>query len=236
MSIVLATLVAVTTVFGGLLPLYTRLREVEMRYLIGFASGVMISTAFFEILPEVEELTFENSLFLGLGFFALYALEKSILIHACGESECEIHNSIGWVSLIGIGAESLVDGLAIAVGFAESPLLGITIAVAVALHEIPRGFSTTVIMKNSNYSRRSVFGALAVDSLLTPLGALVGLFFPAGLFGPIIAFTAGTFIYVGASDLLPDAHRKFNTKVITSVLSGAMIIPLVVFFLAARQN
>ena len=60
--LMLAGLVALATAVGGALPLYTRLRDIEMRYLIGFASGVMISTAFFEILPEVEAFSFISSL------------------------------------------------------------------------------------------------------------------------------------------------------------------------------
>lgn len=224
--VALAAVVAITTLFGGLLPLYTRLREIELRYLVGFAAGVMVSTAFFEIIPEVGRFSFISSGFLALGFFSLYALEKTILIHSCGESECEIHTPIGWVSLIGIGVESLVDGMAIAVGFKQSALLGLTIALAVAIHEIPRGFSTTVIMKNSDYKKPVIFGALALDSLLTPAGAVAGLGFPAGFFSAVVAFTAGTFLYVGAADLLPGAHQRFNFAVISSVLAGGAVIPI----------
>lgn len=231
--VLLAAAVAMTTIVGGLLPLYTRLKEIELRYLIGFAAGVMIATAFFEILPEVEKFDSTASIFLALGFFILYAVEKSILIHTCGEAECEVHTPIGWVSLIGISTESLVDGLAIAVGFTASPLLGTTIAIAVGVHEIPRGFSTTVIMKNSGYGPKGIFTALGIDALLTPLGALIGLSLPAEYFGPIVAFTAGTFIYVGAADLLPDAHKRFNVRVITSVLAGALTIPIVIFLVKA---
>ncbi len=226
-SVLLAAAVALATILGGFLPLYTRLKEIDFRYLIGFAAGVMLSTAFFEIIPEVKEFHDVTAFSLALGFFLLYVLEKSILIHTCGESECEVHTPIGWVSLIGIGAESLVDGMAIAVGFAQSTALGTAIAIAVLIHEIPRGFSTTIIMQQSGYSRKRIFGALGIDSLLTPVGALIALSFPPTFFGPIVAFTAGTFIYVGAADLLPDAHRRFNIKVILSVLLGAATIPLI---------
>ncbi len=223
-----AAAVALATIAGGLLPLYTKLKEIEFRYLVGFAAGVMLSTAFFEIIPDVGEFNEMSTFFLAFGFFLLYLVEKSILIHSCGESECEVHTPIGWVSVVGIGAESLVDGIAIAVGFSQSPALGTSIALAVLIHEIPRGFSTTVIMRHSGYNRGRIFTALGIDSFLTPLGALIGLSFPPEFFGPVIAFTAGTFIYVGAADLLPDAHRRFNSKVVASVLLGAAVIPLVV--------
>ena len=228
-----AAAVALTTIAGGLLPLYTKLKEMDFRYLVGFAAGVMLSTAFFEIIPAVGNFNETSAFFLAFGFFSLYLVEKSILIHSCGESECEVHTPIGWISLVGIGAESLVDGMAIAVGFSQSVALGTAITLAVLIHEIPRGFSTTVIMLHSGYSRGRIFAALGVDSFLTPLGAVIGLGFPAEFFGPVVAFAAGTFIYVGAADLLPDAHRRFNYKVIVAVLLGAAIIPLVTELLGA---
>lgn len=227
--------VALATIAGGLLPLYTKLKEMDFRYLVGFAAGVMLSTAFFEIIPDVGDFNKTNTFFLAFGFFLLYLVEKSILIHTCGESECEVHTPIGWVSVVGIGAESLVDGIAIAVGFSQSVALGTAITLAVLIHEIPRGFSTTVIMQQSGYSRGKVFAALGIDSVLTPIGALIGLTFPAEFFGPVVAFTAGTFIYVGAADLLPDAHRRFNVKVIAAVLLGAATIPLLVALLDAAR-
>jgi len=228
-----AAAVALATIVGGLLPLYTKLKEMDFRYLVGFAAGVMLSTAFFEIIPSVGEFNETSTFFLAFGFFSLYLVEKSILIHSCGESECEVHTPIGWISLVGIGAESLVDGMAIAVGFSQSLALGTAIALAVLVHEIPRGFSTTIIMQHSGYSRGRIYVALSIDSLLTPVGALIGLSFPPAFFGPVVAFAAGTFIYVGAADLLPDAHRRFNFKVIAAVLLGAAVIPAVAELLSA---
>lgn len=207
---------------GGLLPLYTRLKEVELRYLVGFASGLMISIAFFDMLPEIKP---ENVNALAIGFFFTYLLEKFVMIHSCGERECESH-TIGWTTLIGIAAESLVDGAAIATGYAVAPALGLTIALAVFVHEMPRGFSTTVIMRQSNYGNPLIYLALFIDAGFTPLGVILAHFFPPGLFTNLLAFSAGTFIYVGASDLLPEAHRRFNIQVVICVLAGALLVPL----------
>ncbi|MFQ5826671.1 MAG: ZIP family metal transporter, partial [Dehalococcoidia bacterium] len=202
-ALVFAFISALAAIFGGLLPIYTRLRELGPRYLIGFAAGVMLTVAFLEMIPEmIEEANEASVVFLAVGFFSLYLVEKLVMIHGCPEGECEIdtHTHIGWVSLIGIAAESLLDGIAIAIGFSLEPTLGITIAVAVIVHEVPRGFTTVVIMKGAGYERGKVFAALGVDSLATPLGAglvLLGLF-PSGWFPFLLAFAAGTFIYVGA--------------------------------------
>lgn len=215
-----ALITCVATIAGGLLPFQARFRRLDLRYLLGFAAGAMISIAFFEMMPEI---TPANLTALGLGFFSIYIIEKFIMIHTCGEEECESH-TIGWIALVGIAMESLLDGIAIAVGYKISPVLGLGIAMAVFIHELPRGFATTVIMKNANYSVGTIFIALAIDAGFTPLGAISSGLFSEGLFKNIIAFAAGTFLYVGASDLLPEAHKRFNIKVIFSVMLGVALV------------
>lgn len=223
-SIFYAFLSAIATLIGGMLPLYTRIKNIELRYSLAFASGLMISVAFFDMLPEsaIEE----NYIFLGSGFFLLYFIEKNILIHVCGEEECEVH-TIGWVSIIGIASESLIDGIAIATGYEIRPALGFIITLSIMAHELPRGFSTTTIMKSSGYGMSQTFSALAIDAFFTPLGALLAFAFPLELFKPMLAFSAGTFLYIGAGDLMPEAHRRFNRRVIAAVLLGVFIALLI---------
>jgi zinc transporter ZupT len=216
-----ALLTSAATLLGGALPLYTYLRRLEQRYLIGFAGGAMVTIALFDLIPEMRA---HNSLALGAGFFGLYLIEKLVLIHACGEDECETH-TVGWGAMIGIGAESLIDGVAIAVGFAVEPVLGILIAATVFIHEVPRGFATAVIVQGAGYGVSATWVALLVDALFTPLGVLLAGIFPSAWFDPLVGFTAGVFLYVGASDLLPEAHRRFNSKVVLSTLLGAGLVP-----------
>lgn len=226
--LIYALIATLSSIFGGLLPLYTKVRDIKNQYLIGFASGVLISTALFEMLPEalkgIEDMNF--ALPLSTGFFSLYLVEKVAMIHACKETECDIHHA-GWVGMIGLGLESLLDGIAIAIGYLTSPVLGLLIAFAVVVHELPVGFSTSVIMRTSGYDVKQSLAALIGTSFLTVVGAAISWVFPAQLFGPILAFTAGTFIYIGASDLLPEAHRSVNWTVVGAVLAGATVIPLI---------
>jgi zinc transporter ZupT len=226
-----ALIATLSSIVGGLLPLYTKVRDIRTQYLIGFASGVLVSTALFKILPEallvVKPESFGFPLF--MGFFSLYVVEKVAMIHACTEMKCDIHQA-GWVGLIGLGLESLLDGIAIAIGFITNPMLGLFIAIAVIIHELPVGFSTSVIMTASGYGTKKSLLALVGTSSLTVVGALISQFFPQKLSGPILAFTAGTFIYIGASDLLPEAHKSVDWTVVIMVLTGALLIPLVEIF------
>jgi zinc transporter ZupT len=229
-----AFIATISSILGGLLPLYTKVRDIKSQYLIGFAAGVLISTALFEILPKaIHELEPAKFGFpLALGFFSLYVVEKVAMIHACTETECNIHNA-GWVGLIGLGLESLLDGIAIAIGYMTNPILGLLIAIAVIIHELPVGFSTSIIMRLAGYSIKKSFIALVLTSFLTVVGALISQIFPITLFGPILVFTAGTFIYIGASDLLPEAHKSVDWTVVFVVLIGASLIPFVELLIGA---
>ena len=217
-----ALLTSAATLTGGALPMYTRLGLVEQRYMVAFAGGAMVAIALFDLIPEMQS---HNAVALLAGFFIVYLLEKLVMLHSCGETECEAH-TIGWSALIGIAIESLIDGVAIAIGFRATPALGLLIALAVFAHEVPRGLTTTVVMQEAGYSRLRIWGALAVDAGFAPLGVLLAGFVPSAGFEWLIGFTAGVFLYVGASDLLLDAHRRFNLRVVVSTLAGGGLIPL----------
>jgi len=229
MAYLYAFITALSTLLGGWLALSGILKNIANRYLIGFAAGAMLGIAFFDLIPEAVE-RMAISWAIALGFFFVYILEKFILIH--GSDEKEITGaSVGWVPVIGIALESLADGIAIAAGFAVNPALGLTIALAVIAHELPRGFTTGVIMKHAGYSSAAAFLVLLIDAFFTPLGVAAAGLVPAGQFPNLLAFTAGVFLYVGAGDLLPEAHRQFNWKVVFSVLAGAALILLISIFM-----
>ncbi|MEW6062803.1 MAG: ZIP family metal transporter [Nanoarchaeota archaeon] len=222
MYILYALLTAIATFIGGFLPFLPFFKKLDFTYLIGFSAGAMLSIAFFDIFPQISS---ENTIAFALGFFSIYVIEKFIIVHSCKEGKCDVH-VVGWAALIGVAAESLADGIAIAIGYIISPILGLVIALSVMIHELPRGLTTTIIMKVSKYSFNKILFALAIDGGFTIIGALLAGVVPSHFFKHILAFAAGTFLYIGATDLLPEVHKKFNIAAIISVILGALAIAL----------
>lgn len=224
-----ALLAGFATLFGGLLLDYTKLKNVKLRYLIGFSSGVLIVTALLDMIPHLRPGTLDY-LALTLGFFTFYFIEKVLMIHACGEEECTTH-SFGWIGVVGLSLDNFVDGAAIATGYFINPAIGLTIALAVAIHEIPQGVSTNLLMKREKFKKRIIYALLLAATLLAPLGVFLSNRVPNEFFLHILAFSAGSFIYVGASDMLPEAHERFNWKVVASVILGALLMFVSVVYL-----
>ncbi len=219
-----ALLAALADIGSGALALHPRFAGVSQRYAVALASGVVVSAAFLELLPEsnVEK----NAIFVVLGFFTFYLIEKVMLLHACGEKECESH-TMGWAAVAGMTSDNLVDGVGIAIAYLTDPALGLAITVAVVIHEIPQGMASTVLMRKAGYDTRKIFSVLIIAGASYPVGALLSAYIPPELYVAIIAFVAGDFIYIGAGDLLGEAHKRFNYKVVITTLLGAAIFVVV---------
>ncbi len=221
MVYVYATIAGASDLLSGWFALGVRADKIQPRYVIAFASGVLLAVTFFEILPQANLKS--DALFLGLGFITFYVLEKLVMIHACGESECETHE-IGPVAVLGMALDNVVDGAGITVGYIIDPLLGLAITIAVVFHEIPQGMASALIMREAKWSRVRTLVVLGLAGLLYPVGALLAGFVPPQFQEKMLAFIAGDFIYIGAGDLLPEAHRRFNLKVILSVIAGMAFV------------
>jgi hypothetical protein len=105
-SIILALFAGLADLLSGLIPFYYRLDESYTRYIIGFAAGTMLGAVFFEMLPELHPV---DSIYIGVGFFVFYLLERLTMIHSCGEYECtsEVHR-IGWLPVLGMASDNIM--------------------------------------------------------------------------------------------------------------------------------
>lgn len=207
-------------------------------YVVSLAAGVLLGTAFFHLLPEAQEIQSESFLFWTLvGFATFFLIEVLVGFHACRENEehHDHHHVLGPIASLGLFVHSLLDGIAIAIGFELDPTIGLVTALAVMVHELPEGIFTISILLHSKMKRkRALLWTFAV-ALATPLGTVLTLLlFPdlgEDTLGILLAIAAGSFIYVSASDLIPESHKS------RSIPTGIfMILGLVLMYFMFGTN
>ncbi|HHL39419.1 MAG TPA: ZIP family metal transporter [Deltaproteobacteria bacterium] len=201
-------------------------------FFISFSAGVVLSVAFVHLLPEAVELT-DNAMAVVLAtMLAFYMVEHMLAIHTCHEGECEVH-SMGLPAFLGITFHSLLDGAVIGVGFEADFTLGFAAAVAVLLHEIPEGVTITSLLLHAGYDRTRTLVMGWTVAMATPVGALAAFFLiddpSPSVLGTLLAVAAGSFIYIAASDLLPETHKNMRRSNIVLVLAGVFLVYLTTY-------
>jgi len=165
----------------------------------------------------------------GVGFLVFFALERYTSMHAGREhehAEAEHEMELGTVGAAGLSIHSFLDGVAIGIGFQANPTIGVAIALAVIFHDFSDGLNTvTVVLAHGNQTRRAARWLL-VDAVTPILGAVSTLFFrlPLSVLPWILAFFCGFFLYIGASDLLPEAREHKGVNVLLATVLGMAVI------------
>jgi len=207
----------------------------HLHLILGFSAGAVVGVAFFDLLPEAIELGSQYynarviTLAVAFGFLLYLFLDRLVLLHTHGEdNEEHAHNAHrGALGASVLSLHSFLDGVAIGFGFQVSAATGIIIAVAVLTHDFSDGINTAnVILKNGG-TRFQAFQWLVTDALTPALGILSTLVIalPGRLVGIVLAIFAGSFIYLGASDLIPESHHR-HPRALTTVMtiSGALFL------------
>ena len=215
------------TLLGGLLAL--RLRD-KLHLILGFSAGAVIGVAFFDLLPEA--LSFGAQFhtpaailsWTALGFLCYLVLDRILLFHGDGAPRGRIAAAV-------LCLHSLLDGIAIGLAFQASHDVGIIVAIAVLTHDFSDGINTMNIVLKHHGDRRQGLRWLIVDAAAPVAGIASTYFFtvPGGSFGVVLGLLAGFFLYIGASDLIPEsyhAHPKFLTTAMT--LAGAAMLYLAI--------
>jgi len=219
--VIYASLVGTALFLSGLPAFHPKASSIGTRYMVAFASGVVVAAAMFEMIPEADVPN--NWPFLGVGFFLFYLLERVLMVHSCAEGECELKN-LNWLTLAGMSADNFTDGIAIAASYLTQPILGLFVGLAVIVHEIPQSLTITLVMRDEGHATKKILATLFVGAVLYPAGAALGGIFPSTVYRQIVAMVAGEFVFIGAGELLPEAHRKFNLQVVISVILGALFV------------
>jgi zinc and cadmium transporter len=194
----------------------------HMHLLIALAAGALLGDAFIHLIPEAlteigNEIVFGVTALLGmLGFFVL---EKTLRWHHHHNTHGEGHpehpqkKPLGTLVLVSDSMHNFVDGIIIGASYLVSAPVGIATTIAVLLHEIPQEISDFSLLLHAGFTRAKAVLLNFASALTAVLGTIV--FFVIGgesLVPYAVALTAGGFIYIAATDLVPELHQKHEVR------------------------
>lgn len=185
-------------------------------FLVALSAGTLMGSAFLHLLPEASGHLEPKTLFsvVLFSFVFFFLMERIFHWRHCHNGHCDTH-SFGVMNLIGDSVHNFIDGLIIAATFAADVRLGIVSSLAVALHEIPQEIGDFGVLLYAGYSRkRALFLNFAV-ALTAILGVFVGFLLSnatSHILDYLIPFAAGGFIYISASDLMPEIRKETSLR------------------------
>ncbi len=212
-TIISLLLVSSVSLVGLFTLTWTKSRIHEFLYaFVALAAGTMMGTAFLHLLPEAAENTDSRELFMGVlfSFVLFFIVEKFLHWRHCHEENCKTH-TFGYMNLIGDGFHNFLDGIIIAVAYATSIEVGVAATVAVLIHEIPQEIGDFGVLLKAGFSVQRALFLNFVTALTAVAGGLVGYFLTEhsmNFVTLLTPFAAGSFLYIAATDLLPQLENE----------------------------
>lgn len=211
LSLILLSTFAIS--LGSLIGVFTlslkpKKLEKILLYLVSLSAGAMMGAAFLHLLPESPDYLL--TLFSFIGFFVI---EKFLYWRHCHHQNCPEH-IFGYMNLIGDSLHNFLDGLIIAATFTNNNSLGLVAVLAIALHEIPQEIGDFGVLLYSGWSRRQALLANFLVALTAVAGGLIGYWLSdiQQFSTSLMPIATGGFIYIAASDLLPEIRKETNLK------------------------
>jgi ZIP family zinc transporter len=233
LPIILSAATFFSTLLGGLTALKNKDR---FHRFLGYTAGVLLGVVAFDLLPEIFKTLQKQRLeptksmvALVCGFLLFHIVEKSILIHHSQEAEYEVHRhpDVGVASALALSGHSFLDGVGIGLGFQAGTGVGIAVAIAVIAHDFSDGLNTVNLMLLNNNKSPKAIAFLLLDAIAPVLGALTTLLFHISGAGLVLylGFFAGFLLYIGASEILPEAHSKHSSyaTILLTILGAAFM-------------
>lgn len=186
-------------------------------HLTALSSGVLLTTSLLHLAPEaLHELGNTNGVFYGMfaGIIAFFLLERLVLWYH------HHHQSHGpkpsaWLISVGDSVHNFIDGVAIASTFMFDPTLGLITTIAIGAHEIPQEIADFSIMVNAGVSKKKALLFNMYSAMASVAGALLTYFlhdYLVGYLPLLVAFSAGMFLYIALSDLIPELHHHTTNQ------------------------
>ena len=216
------------------------LRRIVM-VLVGFASGTLLGGAFFDLLPEAVNMInppITIFYFVILGIIVFFCIEKFLYWRHCHEEECQVH-TFAYISLVGDGVHNFIDGMIIAATFVFSFELGFITTLAVISHEIPQEMGDFGVLIYAGLTKTKALTYNFISALTAILGAIVTYYvvYLRNNYALLVPFAAGGFIYIAATDLMPELHKKSHAgESIIQLLSILMGLGLMAYLTSLIQG
>jgi zinc transporter ZupT len=214
-AIPLAGLTVISTVLGGATAL--RLHR-ELRTAIALSGGIVVAVALFDLIPEALEAVGDEhrvTTLVGFGFALFFLAERYLVLHHRDEPEqAQSHSKVGALGASALAFHTFTDGLGIGLAFGLDTGTGMLVLLAVMSHDFADGLNAVTFILRQGGSRRAAFRWLTLVAIAPLFGAAVG----AGItvseetLGHVLAVYAGVFLYIGATDLLPEAHNHSPSR------------------------
>ena len=239
MPIFFILLTFISTFLGGLVGLKYRHK---MGLLLGFTAGVILGVIAFDLLPEIMEMVGKTGtdahtpmIAMVVAFLLFHIAEKTILIHHSHEDEYgpHTHPHVGVLQSLAMAGHSFLDGVAIGLGFQISGATGVMVAIAVIAHDFSDGLNTVSLMLRHKNTRAKTIKFLVLTAVAPVLGGLSTLLFTLSEKHLLIylGFFTGFLLYIGVSDILPEAHsKKSSLGTIFATIIGVVFIYCIVTF------
>ncbi len=199
----------------GIFSLYINENTLQkiVNFLVAFAAGAMLAGALAHLLPKALAMTKWAAEIAIIGFSAFFILERYLHWHHCHETgKCDVH-PVTTLTIIGDGIHNFIDGLVIAASFLVDSVTGWMTTALIIGHELPQELGNFSVLLYGGYTKKKAILWTFLSQATCILGGLVGWFFtPEWLKAPLLAFAAGGFIYISASDLVPELHKEKNLR------------------------
>lgn len=178
---------------------------------IGFGAGLLIGISFLEIIPTAIDLATEKAMvFVLLGFVGFFLVEKFTLVHHFDRMEGGEGFRFSLATFVALCVHELLDGIVIGLGLHLSEAFGLVIFLAILFHKMPLAVSVASVFLGSIEKRTAVL-QMTIFTLITPIGLVAAVVFlkdlPREVIGAVVGLSAGIFIYLGATDMLPEINH-----------------------------
>ena len=184
--------------------------------LVSLSAGALMGGAFLHLIPEAVEKSEGTDIFLFVlvGFILFFVIEKVLHWRHCHKGKCDVH-TFSYMNLVGDAIHNFIDGLILAASFVTSVELGLTTTIAIAAHEIPQEIGDFGVLIYGGFKKKKAIILNFVVALTIVLGGVVGYLISKSVESAVtflLPFAAGGFIYIAATDLVPEIKKELDFR------------------------